>query len=62
MTITEKMAEYNTHGFRYVMRIYWDDVCVAIMGYISESEFYSDYIMEMDRLPSGDRIEVVKNW
>jgi hypothetical protein len=62
MTLTEKMAEYNTRGFRYVMRIYWDDICVAIKGYISESEFYSDYITEMDNLPSGDRIEVTKNW
>jgi hypothetical protein len=62
MTLTEKMAEYNTRGFRYVMRIYWDDTCVAISGYISESEFYSDYITEMNNLPSGCRIEVTKNW
>ena len=44
------------------MKIYWDDTCVAISGYISESEFYSDYITEMDNLPSGCRIEVTKNW
>jgi len=62
MTLTEKMAEYNARGFRYVMRIYWDDTCVAISGYISESEFYSDYITEMNNLPSGCRIEVTKNW
>lgn len=62
MTLTEKMAEYNTRGFRYVMRIYWNDTCVAISGYVSESEFYSDYITEMDNLPNGCRIEVAKNW
>ena len=62
MTLTEKMAKYNARGFRYVMRIYWDEICVAISGYISESEFYSDYITEMDNLPSECRIEVTKNW
>lgn len=62
MTMTEKMAEYNMQGFRIIMRIYWDDICVAIFGYISESEFYNDFIKEMDNLPCNGSIKIERRY
>ena len=56
MMITENM----TKGFRIIMRIYWDDICVAIFGYVFESDFYTDFINEMDNLIANGRIEVMR--
>ena len=42
------------------MRIYWDDICVAIYGYNSESKFYTDFINEMDNSIDNERIEVIR--
>lgn len=58
MMITENM----TKGFRIIMRIYWDDICVAIFGYVFESDFYTDFINEMDRLPSNGSIKIDRKW
>lgn len=54
MNITANMIR----NFSIIMRIYWDDVCVAIFGYNSESKFYTDFIREMDNLIANGRIEV----
>lgn len=54
MNITENMKK----NFNIIMRIYWDDICVAIFGYNSESEFYNDFIHEMNNLIANGRIEV----
>lgn len=62
MNITEAMAEYNKHGFRIIMRIYWDDICVAVFGYVFEVDFYTDFIKEMDNLPCNGSIKVERNW
>lgn len=54
MNITENMIR----NFSIIMRIYWDDICVAIFGYNSESKFYTDFIREMDNLIANGKIEV----
>ena len=48
MNITENMI----NNFNIIMRIYWDDICVAIYGYNSESKFYTDFINEMRNVPT----------
>lgn len=58
MNITDNM----TKGFRIIMRIYWDDICVAIFGYVFESDFYTDFIKEMDNLPCNGSIKVERRW
>ena len=52
MNITENMI----NNFSIIMRIYWDDICVAIYGYNSESKFYTDFINEMDNSIDNERI------
>lgn len=56
MNITENMMK----NFSIIMRIYWDDICVAIFGYNSESKFYTDFINEMDNLITNGHIEVMR--
>ncbi len=56
MNITENMIK----NFSIIMRIYWDDICVAIYGYNSESKFYTDFINEMDNSIPNERIEVIR--
>lgn len=56
MNITENMI----NNFSIIMRIYWDDICVAIYGYNSESKFYTDFINEMDNSIPNERIEVIR--
>ena len=56
MNITENMMK----NFSIIMRIYWDNICVSIFGYNSESKFYSDFIHEMDNLITNGRIEVMR--
>ena len=48
MNITENMMK----NFSIIMRIYWDDICVAIFG--------TDFINEMDNLITNGRIEVMR--
>ena len=39
--------EYDSEkGFRYTMKIFWSGTCMAIFGYMSESDLYIDYIKE----------------
>jgi hypothetical protein len=44
------------------MKIFWGGTCVAIFGYLSESEMFDDYIKEMDNLPTNGTIFVQKHW
>ena len=56
MSITENMI----NNFSIIMQIYWDNICVAIYGYNSESKFYTDFINEMDNSIPNERIEVIR--
>ena len=56
MNITENMI----NNFSIIMQIYWDNICVAIYGYNSESKFYTDFINEMDNSIDNERIEVIR--
>lgn len=61
MSITDDMI----NDFRIIMKIYWGDICVAIYGYLSEAEFYTDFINEMDNrenVLSSTRIEVQRKY
>lgn len=49
-------------GFRYTMKIFWSGTCMAIFGYMSESNLYIDYIKELSELPSNGTIFVQKHW
>ena len=52
----------NFEGFRYTMKIFWSGTCMAIFGYLSESELYIDYLKELAELPSNGTIFVQKHW
>ena len=55
--------EYNSEkGFRYTMKIFWNGTCMAIFGYMSESDVYIDYIKELSELPNKGTIFVQKHW
>lgn len=55
--------EYDSEeGFRYTMKIFWSGTCMAIFGYMSESDLYTDYIKELSELPSNGTIFVQKHW
>lgn len=57
-----KFENENFDGFKYTMKVFWSGTCVAIFGYLSESEMFEDYIKEMDRLPTNGTIFVQKHW
>jgi hypothetical protein len=57
-----KFENENFDGFKYTMKVFWGGTCVAIFGYLSESEMFEDYIKEMDRLPTNGTIFVQKHW
>lgn len=57
-----KFENENFDGFKYTMKVFWSGTCVAIFGYLSESEMFEDYIKEMDRLPINGTIFVQKHW
>lgn len=49
-------------GFRYTMKVFWSGTCMAIFGYMSESDLYIDYIKELSELPTNGTIFVQKHW